>query len=133
MATIKNIVLIIIGIMMACGMYNILQEKPFKFEHFKSRKEGQEYIIDHYPVGSDVNALFTDLKKVGATYFKRKEKIPPNQMGKQRDLEYDRVYIAKYSNNWISSDPMGWYDLFIFVDLNNTILHIDVLKWSKFS
>ena len=33
-----------------------------------------------------------------------------------RDLEYDAVYVGEYGNNWISGDPTGYYDLYIFVN-----------------
>jgi hypothetical protein len=85
-------------------------------------------------VGSDAEVLFKDLKKVGAKYQKRNEKIPPKEMGEEhRDLEYDAVYVGEYGNNWISGDPMGYYDLYIFVNEEQKIRDISVYKWSKFS
>ena len=126
----KCIILLFIGIL----MFNIFEPKPFKFENFKTKEEAQAYFDKHYPVGSNVDLLFEDLKKVGAKYTLRKEKIPPQQMGEHHmDLEYEKVYIGKYPNNWISSDPMGYYDLYIFIDEQNEICDISVYRWSKFS
>lgn len=117
----------------ATSLYNTFIPKPFKFEHFNNREEAQAYFDEHYPVGSDVNILLDDLKKVGAEYFLREEKIPPQDMGKQKDMKYDKVYISEYSSNWISPDPMGMYDLIIFINNDNGIVHIDVLRCVKFT
>ena len=68
--------------------------------------------------------LFRDLKKVGAKYEKRREKIPPKEMSKE--LEYDDVYVGGYSNNWISSNPIGYWKLYIFVT-NKKIALISVV------
>lgn len=124
----------LLGIVVLVGIYNQVENKPFKFEKFESGEEAREYLRKHYPVGSDAEVLFKDLKKVGAKYQKRNEKIPPQEMGEEhRDLEYDAVYVGEYGNNWISGDPMGYYDLYIFVNEEQKIRDISVYKWSKFS
>ena len=125
----KYIVLLFIGIL----MFNIFEPKPFKFESFKTKEEAQAYFDKHYPLGSNVDLLFGDLKKVGAKCTLRKEKIPPQQMGEDRDLEYEKVYIGEYLNNWISFNPMHYYIMYLFVGSNDEIVHIDILKWNKFS
>ncbi len=128
-----EIIKCIFGIIILVGIYNQVENKPFKFEKFESGEEAREYLRKHYPVGSDAEVLFKDLKKVGAKYEKRNEKIPPQEMGEDKDLEYDAVYVGEYGNNWISGDPMGYYDLYIFVNEEQKIRDISVYKWSKFS
>ena len=128
-----EIIKCIFGIIILVGIYNQVENKPFKFEKFESGEEAREYLRKHYPVGSDAEVLFKDLKKVGAKYKKRNEKIPPKHMGDDKDLEYDAVYVGKYANNWISGDPMGYYNLYIFVNEEQKIRDISVYKWSKFS
>ena len=128
-----EIIKCIFGIIILVGIYNQVENKPFKFEKFESGEEAREYLRKHYPVGSDAEVLFKDLKKVGAEYEKRNEKIPPQEMGEDKDLEYDAVYVGEYGNNWISGDPMGYYDLYIFVNEEQKIRDISVYKWSKFS
>ena len=128
-----EIIKCIFGIIILVGIYNQVENKPFKFEKFESGEEARKYLRKHYPVGSDAEVLFKDLKKVGAEYEKRNEKIPPQEMGEDKDLEYDAVYVGEYGNNWISGDPMGYYDLYIFVNEEQKIRDISVYKWSKFS
>jgi hypothetical protein len=128
-----EIIKCIFGIIILVGIYNQVENKPFKFEKFESGEEAREYLRKHYPVGSDAEVLFKDLKKVGAKYEKRNEKIPPQEMGEDKDLEYDAVYVGEYGNNWISGDPMGYYNLYIFVNEEQKIRDISVYKWSKFS
>ena len=130
---IKYTVYSLLGIIILVGIYNQLESKPFKFENFENGEEAEKYLSKHYPVGSDVEILFRDLKKVGAKYQKRSEKIPPKHMGEDKDLEYDAVYVGGYANNWISRDPMGYYNLYIFIDKEQKICGISVYKWSKFS
>ena len=117
----------------ATSLYNTFIPKPFKFEHFNNREEAQAYFDKHYPVGSDLSILLDDLKKVGARYFLREEKVPPQEMSTKIEGGYDRVYIGKHSNNWISPNPMGRYVLVIYVSYDSKILHIVVNKWSKFT
>jgi hypothetical protein len=115
-------------------MINFFTPKPFKFEDFKTREEAQAYFDEHYPVGSDVNILFGDLKKVRVDYIKERERIPPQEMGKGReDLKYDKVYVSKYTNNWLSKDPMGIYVIGMFILHNKTIAEVTVHKWAKFT
>ena len=128
-----EIIKCIFGIIILVGIYNQVESKSFKFEKFESGEEARKYLRKHYPVGSDAEVLFKDLKKVGAEYEKRNEKIPPQEMGEDKDLEYDAVYVGEYGNNWISGDPMGYYDLYIFVNEEQKIRDISVYKWSKFS
>ena len=115
-------------------MINFFTPKPFKFEDFKTREEAQAYFDEHYPVGSDVNILFGDLKKVRVDYIKERERIPPQEMGKGReDLKYDKVYVSKYTHNWLSKDPMGIYVIGMFILHNKTIAEVTVHKWAKFT
>jgi len=115
-------------------IFNILESKPFRFENFKTGEEAQAYFNEHYPIGSEVHILFKDLERVGAKYRKRNMKIPPQEMGERhKDLKYDVVYTGEYSNNWISFDPMGYYDLYIFIDDKNKICDISIYRWNKFS
>ena len=121
---IKYTVYSLLGIIILVGIYNQVESKPFKFENFENGEEAEKYLSKHYPVGSDVEILFKDLKKVGAKYEKRSEKIPPKEMSKE--LEYDDVYVGGYSNNWISSNPIGYWKLYIFVT-NKKIALISVV------
>ena len=109
---IKYTVYGLLGIIILVGIYNQVESKPFKFENFENDEEAEKYLSKHYPVGSDVEILFRDLKKVGAKYEKRREKIPPKEMSE--DIEYDDVYVGGYLNNWISSNPIGYWKLYIF-------------------
>jgi hypothetical protein len=124
-----EIIKCIFGIIILVGIYNQVESKPFKFEKFESGEEARKYLRKHYPVGSDAEVLFKDLKKVGAEYEKRSEKIPPKHMGDDKDLEYDDVYVGGYSNNWISSNPIGYWNLYIFVKDNKIALISVVLTF----
>lgn len=110
---VKYTVYSLLGIIILVGIFNQVESKPFKFENFKNGEEAEKYLSKHYPVGSDVEILFRDLKKVGAKYEKRSEKIPPKEMSE--DIEYDDAYLGEYLNNWISSNPIGYWKLYIFV------------------
>ena len=124
-----EIIKCIFGIIILVGIYNQVESKPFKFEKFESGEEARKYLRKHYPVGSDAEVLFKDLKKVGAEYEKRSEKIPPKHMVDDKDLEYDDVYVGGYSNNWISSNPIGYWNLYIFVKDNKIALISVVLTF----
>jgi hypothetical protein len=122
-----EIIKCIFGIIILVGIYNQVENKPFKFEKFESGEEAREYLRKHYPVGSDAEVLFKDLKKVGAKYEKRNEKIPPQEMGEDKDLEYDAVYVGGYLNNLISLNPIGYWKLYIFVNKDNKIALISAV------
>ena len=126
---IRYIAFSLLGIIVLVGIYNQVESKPFKFEKFESGEEARKYLRKHYLVGSDVEVLFKDLKKVGAKYEKRNEKIPPQEMGEDKDLEYDAVYVGEYGNNWISSNPIGYWKLYIFVKDNKIALISVVLTF----
>ena len=129
-----KILLIIPGIIFLVWIYNAIEKKPFKFEDFRTKEEAQAYFNKHYPIGSNIDELLNDLKKVGVKYYQSPKKIPPQEMGEgKEDLEYDKVYIGEYQNNWISRNPMGCYDLFIHSLNNGVIVDILVNKWSKLS
>lgn len=130
----KYLAIILLSSFVISYMLNFFTPKPFKFEDFKTREEAQAYFDEHYPVGSDVNILFGDLKKVRVDYIKERERIPPQEMGKGKEnLEYDKVYVSEYVNNWVSRDPRGMYVLFIHVLDNGEIADILVNKWAKFT
>lgn len=132
--TLKYLSIGLIIYFMTIFMPNFFSQKPFKFEDFKTREKAQAYFNTHYPVGSDVNILFTDLKKVGVDYIKERERIPPQQMGVgEENTKYDRVYVSKYYNNWLSSDPMGVYVLYIFILDNGDIVNVSVSQRVKFT
>ena len=124
---IRYIAFSLLGIIVLVGIYNQVESKPFKFENFKNGEEAEKYLAKHYSAGSDAEVLFKDLKKVGAKYEKRNEKIPPQEMGEDKDLEYDAVYVGGYSNNWISSNPIGYWKLYIVVNKDNKIALISVV------
>ena len=121
---IRYIAFSLLGIIVLVGIYNQVESKPFKFENFKNGEEAEKYLAKHYSAGSDAEVLFKDLKKVGAKYEKRREKIPPKEMSEE--LEYDDVYVGGYLNNWISSNPIGYWKLYIFVT-NKKIALISVV------
>jgi|GEM_PF-2782744 hypothetical protein len=124
---IRYIAFSLLGIIVLVGIYNQLESKPFKFEKFESEEEAEKYLAKHYSVGSDAEVLFKDLKKVGAKYEKRNEKIPPQEMGEDKDLEYDAVYVGGYLNNLISLNPIGYWKLYIFVNKDNKIALISAV------
>ena len=124
------------GVLLAIFIYsllvNIFESKPFRFESFATKEEAQQYIHKNYPVGSDANLLFDDLKKVGGKY----RKVSPQHMSILEDresIEYDRLYVGTYYNNWISFNPWAGFALSAYVSNDNKILRIDVEKWVKFS
>ena len=59
---IKYIVFSLLGIIIFVGIYNQVESKPFKFENFENGEEVKKYLNKYYPVGSDVEILFRDLK-----------------------------------------------------------------------
>ena len=124
---IRYIAFSLLGIIVLVGIYNQVENKPFKFEKFESGEEAKKYLRKHYLVGSDAEVLFKDLKKVGAKYQKRNEKIPPKHMRDDKDLEYDAVYVGGYLNNLISLNPIGYWKLYIFVNKDNKIALISVV------
>ena len=125
---IRYIAFSLLGIIVLVGIYNQVESKPFKFEKFESGEEATKYLRKHYLVGSDAEVLFKYLKKVGAKYQKRNEKIPPQEMSEEhRDLEYDAVYVGGYLNNLISLNPIGYWKLYIFVNKDNKIALISAV------
>ena len=58
----KYIVFSLLGIIVFVGIYNQVENKPFKFENFENGEEVKKYLNKYYPVGSDVEILFRDLK-----------------------------------------------------------------------
>jgi hypothetical protein len=126
------------GVLLAIFIYsllvNIFESKPFRFESFATKEEAQQYIHKNYPVGSDVNLLFDDLKKVGVKKISREKKGQPWEMGKGKEhIQYDKEYSCHYFNQWVSFNPWAYYVLFIHVKNNDEIAYIILNRWLKFS
>ena len=75
-----EIIKCIFGIIILVGIYNQVESKAFKFEKFESGEEATKYLRKHYPVGSDVEILFKDLKKVGAKISEKKKSARPRRV-----------------------------------------------------
>lgn len=137
----KYLAIILLSSFVISYMLNFFTPKPFKFEDFKTREEAQAYFDEHYPIGSDVDILFDDLKKVGVLYIdavgtnEKETKVTKTyykmRLGKDDLNNYNNHYVSKYINNWISRDPRGFYILGIFT-FNGNITNVLIDKWYKF-
>lgn len=126
--------LLIKGAVFLVWTYSKIQKKPFKFEDFKTKEEAQAYFDIHYPIGSNIDELLNDLRKVGVRYHESSKKMLPQEVREgEESLEYDKIYIGKYQNNWISWHPLGCYNLSIHLLNNGSIVSILVNKSRKFS
>jgi hypothetical protein len=128
-----KIYLLIKGLIILFWTYGKIQKKPFKFEDFKTKEEAQAYFDRHYPIGSNIDELLNDLEKVGVRYSESSKKmLSQGIQDGEESLEYDKVYIGKYRNNWISWHPLGCYNLSIYLLSNGSIVSIVVSKSRKF-
>ena len=122
----KCIILLFIGIL----MFNIFEPKPFKFESFKTKEEAQVYFDKHYPVGSNVNILLDDLKKVGCDWAGGKKGEIERSWWPKEDFEYSGMYGCEYCNNLLSKDPFKRYVITIYTDKEDRIIEAYIAKHS---
>ena len=116
--------------LVAVLLYNIFEQKPFKFENFKTAEEAKAYLDEHY-LGKNINKIWDDISFVGAKCMERPEKIPKHEMGIKLDGEYEKVYECQYSNNFISLHPLTSYYFSLFVDNNSILVGVFIKKESK--
>lgn len=116
---------------MSVLMFNIFEDKPFKFENFKTGEEAKAYLDEHYPLGTEINIILKDLSLAGAQCMERAEKIPKHQISIQIDGDYEKVYICEYWNSFISIDPFSMYILALYADADEKLVGIFIKKESK--
>lgn len=111
-------------------LFNIFERKPFKFENFKTAEEVKAYLDEHY-LTRNASKILEDLSIVGATYIERRTKIAKHEMVIEIDGDYEKVYVGRYRNNFISSDPLSMYIFSLYVDKNKKLVGVFVKKESK--
>jgi hypothetical protein len=127
---------VILGVFVIALLINIFESKPFKFESFATEEEARNYLNEHYPVGSNVNLLFDDLKKLHSS-FSFFKKLSPQEKEGFVDIEYEKHYSGEFdrylsgghSNQWISFHPFIEYKLIVYVSADNKIVHIYLKRW----
>jgi len=111
-----------IAIIVAIGLYNYLEEKPFKIENFQS--DGN-YLNDRY-VGKDINLVLKDFEVAGL-------KCHASELTKYDLLVVDREknrkrFKCRYTTNTISLHPFYNYSVSVGVDVDNKVSGIGLLK-----
>ena len=127
---ISFVIIALVGFV-AVLLYNVFEQKPFKFENFKTVDEAKAYLDEHYPLGTDIDIILKDISLAGADCMQRPEKIPMHEISIKIDGEYEKVYVCEYWNNFISLDPFSIYTLLLYADENQNLVDVFVKKESK--
>jgi len=126
---------IILGVIAFFAVFNTLERKPFKFEHFKNGENATAFFKARYPVGTDVNIILKEMKEAGVDF----DPDPVKKLKKESSIseggddEYIYIYIGEYSTNFVSLDPLGSYHISIYTDLNKNLITILTFRWEKFT
>ena len=131
--------------MLICFIYNTVQSKPFKFEAFKSEADGEAFLRKRY-IGKHIAEVLCEMDKIGVK-CSDKEVYDKSTKYWQRDhlrsyrgyvpdyKKYEDVYSGCYGchyyNNWISRDPLAYYQFWFFLDDNDKVFGILFKQFEK--
>jgi hypothetical protein len=111
---------IIFAIFAAWVIRELTDNRPVKFEKYKTSEELKAFLDKQYPIGSDAEKAFNDFKKSG-TYCKNFS--PPNI-----ELNIKTLMRCVYSSGWLSLNPLVDYIIVLSSDHNNKIVKIECGK-----
>jgi hypothetical protein len=117
---------IIFAIFAAWVIRELTDNRPVKFEKYKTSKELKAFLDKQYPIGSDAEKAFNDLKKSGA-YCENvsKKKGIPNDL-----LQYDYVGACDYTDSFFSWPPLMINSITILGTKDKKIIEIYGDKFS---
>lgn len=95
-------------------MFGNNSEKEFRFENFKTAEEAREYLLEKYPIGSDVDVLIEAIRHAGADI-------------KEKDLSNARKF-KEYDKWWEEGTVKAF--TFYYDKASPFFMIINYLKWS---
>lgn len=127
----------IIAIIVAIGLYNYFEEKPFKIENFQSDEnylntKAENYLNDRY-VGQDINLVLKDFEASGLKCTESKmtkyDLLGTKSYKKEGGKRYEKRFGCKYTTNTISLHP--FYNYGVGVLINGNVV-VDIIVTRKF-
>lgn len=110
----KYTLLIIILLICKINFQEIFDNRPFKFENFRTNEAFEEAVQKMFPVGSDLDASIKILEESGAKCQKLKS---------ANKLSNDKIYgDCEYLTNLLSVHSLESYDVSLYVDEKNKIV-----------
>jgi hypothetical protein len=118
---------IIFAIFAAWVIRELTDNRPVKFEKYKTSKELKAFLDKQYPIGSDAEKAFNDLKKSGADCENvSKKKGIPNDL-----LQYDYVGWCNYTDSFFSWPPLMSNNITILGNKEKIIIKNSVGKFNS--
>jgi len=122
------------AIIVAIGLYNYFEEKPFKLENFQSDEnylntKAENYLNDRY-VDQDINLVLKDFEASGlkcSVYELTKYDLLVLNREKNTK-KFAKEFVCRYTTNTISLQPFYNYSVSVGVDVDNKVSGIGLLK-----
>lgn len=114
------------AIIVAIGLYNYFEEKPFKLENFQS---DENYLNDRY-VGQDINLVLKDFEASGLKCSEYKLiKYDLLVLNREKNTKkFTKEFVCEYTSNTISPQPFYNYTASIGVDVDDKVSGIGLLR-----
>jgi hypothetical protein len=116
---------IIFAIFAAWVIRELTDNRPVKFEKYKTSKELKAFLDKQYPIGSDVEKAFNDLKKSGAYCRDLSNKNRAHSL-----LKYDYVGACDYRDSFFPWPPLMINSITILGTKDKKIIEIYGDKFS---
>jgi hypothetical protein len=116
---------IIFAIFAAWVIRELTDNRPVKFEKYKTSKELKAFLDKQYPIGSDAEKAFNDLKKSGADCEDLSNKNRAHSL-----LKYDYVGWCEYRDSFFSCPPLMKNRVAIIGNKEKEILKHSVAKYN---
>lgn len=112
---------LLIFIVMTCVGKIVGQEvfdnRPFKFEKYRSNKQLEEAARLKFSIGSNVDKIVDELKKSGAECYT----FNPSDSSKP----YEIIISCEYNAKFISLHPFEWYRIALCIDKDHKLIELE--------
>lgn len=106
---------LVIGTYIYLYVRDLYDDRPFKFEHYKSSADFETGLRKMFPLGSNIEKALQSLHQSGA-----KCKIYDDRNKPEEKNKYSISCV--YNTGWVTLYPLEHYRLFIDADINLKII-----------
>ena len=115
---IKYLILVILGLLIGkIIIQELFDNRPFKFEKYKTSEQLEETARLRFLVGSDLNQIRSDLEKSGAKCRTHKPSDKP--------INYKFVLYCEYNTSLLSLHPFERYKIVVVGDDDYKLIELD--------
>ena len=125
---IKNITLVALAfiiIKIICG--EIFDNRPFKFEKYRTSKELEEAVNFKFKIGSDIEEIRLILERSGAKCYSYKPKLHSYEL-----INYEIKVVCEYNTSFFSLYPMEYYRIGLSGDKDNKLVKLGTHRVAGF-